>query len=76
MVALTDLAESRDTDTGGHVQRVCKLTNAIASELKRRNNFATDLTPQFMEMVGIASILHDVGKVATPDAVLLKAGWP
>ncbi|MFZ6743308.1 DUF3369 domain-containing protein [Undibacterium sp. JH2W] len=74
VVALTDLAESRDTDTGGHVQRVCKLTNAIANELKQRNNFETDLTPQFMEMVGIASILHDVGKVATPDAVLLKAG--
>ncbi|MBC3918807.1 DUF3369 domain-containing protein [Undibacterium sp. CY18W] len=74
VVALTDLAESRDTDTGGHVQRVCKLTNAIAAELKRRDSFPSDLTPQFMEMVGIASILHDVGKVATPDAVLLKAG--
>ncbi|MFZ6656702.1 DUF3369 domain-containing protein [Undibacterium sp. TJN19] len=74
VVALTDLAESRDTDTGGHVQRVCKLTNAIAAELKQRNSFPADLTPQFMEMVGIASILHDVGKVATPDAVLLKAG--
>lgn len=74
VVALTDLAESRDTDTGGHVQRVCRLTNAIAAELKKRNQFADEITPQFMEMVGIASILHDVGKVATPDAVLLKAG--
>ncbi|MCH8619223.1 DUF3369 domain-containing protein [Undibacterium sp. TS12] len=73
VVALTDLAESRDTDTGGHVQRVCRLTNAIATELKRRHKFEDDLTPQFLDMVGIASILHDVGKVATPDAVLLKA---
>lgn len=74
VIALTDLAESRDTETGGHVQRVCKLTDAVARELKVRGNFPGDLTPQFIEMVGIASILHDVGKVATPDAVLLKPG--
>lgn len=74
VVALTDLAESRDTDTGGHVQRVCRLTDAVARELKRCGHYAADLTPQFMEMVGTASILHDVGKVATPDAVLLKPG--
>jgi response regulator RpfG family c-di-GMP phosphodiesterase len=74
VVALADLAESRDTDTGGHVQRVCKLTEAIARELKVRNHYPQELTPQFLDMVGIASILHDVGKVATPDAVLLKPG--
>jgi response regulator RpfG family c-di-GMP phosphodiesterase len=32
------------------------------------------VTPQLLEMIGLASILHDVGKVATPDHILLKPG--
>ncbi len=74
VVALADLAESRDADTGGHVMRVCRLTQAIAEELRTCGKFDGELTAEFMAMVGIASILHDVGKVATPDHVLLKPG--
>lgn len=74
VIALADLAESRDATTGGHVRRVCKLTDAIAAELKAANKFPQETTTTFMSFVGIASILHDVGKVATPDAVLLKPG--
>ncbi|MBK9348381.1 MAG: DUF3369 domain-containing protein [Burkholderiales bacterium] len=74
VVALADLAESRDATTGGHVRRVSRLTDAIARELKAANKFADETTSTFMSFVGIASILHDVGKVATPDAVLLKPG--
>jgi HD-GYP domain-containing protein (c-di-GMP phosphodiesterase class II) len=72
VVALADLAEFRDATTGGHVRRVCRLTNAIASELHASGKFAKTMTPAFMAHVGVGSILHDVGKVATPDAVLLK----
>ncbi len=74
VIALTDLAESRDTDTGGHVQRVARLTAEIARRLKLSGHYDIDITQEFLDLVGIASILHDVGKVATPDAVLLKAG--
>lgn len=74
VIALADLAESRDATTGGHVRRVCQLTDAIAAELKAANKFPEETTPTFMSFVGLASILHDVGKVATPDAVLLKPG--
>lgn len=74
VVALADLAESRDATTGGHVRRVCKLTDAIATELKAAHKFVEETTTTFLSYVGIASILHDVGKVATPDAVLLKPG--
>lgn len=74
VVAMTDLAETRDAATGGHVRRVCKLTEAIALELQKANKFPQETTPTFMACVGLASILHDVGKVATPDAVLLKPG--
>ena len=74
VIALADLAESRDATTGGHVRRVCQLTDAIAAELRVANKFPDQLTTTFLSFVGIASILHDVGKVATPDAVLLKPG--
>ncbi|MBK7002320.1 MAG: DUF3369 domain-containing protein [Rhodoferax sp.] len=74
VVALADLAESRDATVGGHVRRVCRLTNAIIAELQLAGKFFAELTPSFVSVAGIASILHDVGKVATPDAVLLKPG--
>jgi response regulator RpfG family c-di-GMP phosphodiesterase len=74
VVALADLAEFRDEGTGGHVRRVQMLTDAIAQKLIERGSYLNELTPQLIEMVGVASILHDVGKVSTPDNVLLKPG--
>jgi CheY-like chemotaxis protein len=74
VTALADLAESRDSDTGGHVQRVAKLTDAIALRLHAGAKFSAEITPAFLSRVGLASMLHDIGKVATPDAVLLKPG--
>ena len=72
VVALADLAEFRDHGTGGHVRRVQNLTSQIAERMKERGVQDPELTPQLLEMVGLASILHDVGKVSTPDQVLLK----
>jgi len=74
VVALADLAEFRDEGTGGHVRRVQMLTDAIALKLQERGIYADELTPQLLEMIGLASILHDVGKVSTPDHILLKPG--
>ncbi|PRC91222.1 response regulator [Solimicrobium silvestre] len=74
VIALADLAESRDATTGGHVRRVCRLTEAIAGELLDTGKLPVDIDPNFMTFVGLASILHDVGKVGIPDAILLKPG--
>jgi response regulator RpfG family c-di-GMP phosphodiesterase len=74
VIALADLAEFRDSGTGGHVRRVQRLTEGIADRLHRRGAYPDELTPQLLEMVGVASILHDVGKVSTPDHILLKPG--
>ena len=74
VVALADLAEFRDTDTGDHVLRVQKLTDAIAQEMLEHNHYPELMTREFMDMVGMASILHDIGKVAIPDHILLKPG--
>ena len=75
VVALADLAELRDRgtgDTGGHVRRVQDLTTRIAERMRERGVQDPELTPQLLEMIGLASILHDVGKVSTPDQVLRK----
>ncbi|WP_377702903.1 DUF3369 domain-containing protein [Pseudoduganella sp. UC29_71] len=74
VVALADLAEFRDSGTGGHVRRVQALSSAIAARMKERGVYPDELTPQLLDMIGLASILHDVGKVATPDHILLKPG--
>ena len=55
VVALADLAESRDATTGGHVRRVCRLTDAIAAELKVANKFPQETTSTFMSFVGICN---------------------
>jgi response regulator RpfG family c-di-GMP phosphodiesterase len=72
VMALADLAEFRDSDTGEHVRRVQLLVDAIARELQAQRPGL--LTPEFLDTIGMASILHDVGKVATPDHILFKPG--
>lgn len=74
VIALADLAEYRDTNTGEHVLRVQQLTDAIAQELLANHYEPERMTHEFMRMVGMASILHDVGKVGTPDHILFKPG--
>jgi len=74
VVALADLAEFRDSGTGGHVRRVQLLSSSLAQRLHERGSYPDEVTPQLLEMIGLASILHDVGKVATPDHILLKPG--
>ncbi len=74
VIALADLAEHKDIDTGEHVMRVAKMTERIAKQLATQGEFSRQLTPAFLEHIGMASMLHDVGKVAIPDAVLRKPG--
>lgn len=74
IVALADLAEFKDTDTGEHVMRVARMTDEITWVLREKGYYLDSITDEFIEQVGIASILHDVGKVGVPDRVLLKPG--
>lgn len=74
VMALADLTEYRDNDTGEHVLRVARLTHEIAHALYRSGHFLDVLTEQFREEIATSSILHDIGKVTTPDNILLKPG--
>lgn len=72
--ALGQLAEYKDETTGEHVRRVQHLVDAVAREAFARGLFPTELDEEVVELIGLASILHDVGKVAVPDAILRKPG--
>lgn len=70
---LATLAEYKDANTGEHVARVARITAEIASYLAQTEG-GVGGDPSFLEHIGHASILHDLGKVAIPEQVLLKAG--
>lgn len=74
VVAMANFAEYRDTDTGVHVLRVARLVGQTARRLLHRGLFPAIVDEAFVDQVSTASILHDVGKIATPDSVLLKPG--
>ena len=64
--ALRGAVEAKDEYTGGHLQRV----QAFAQEVGRR----LGLPPSELELLGIASTLHDIGKIAVPEGILNKPG--
>ncbi|MEM6329381.1 MAG: HD domain-containing phosphohydrolase [Planctomycetota bacterium] len=68
---LAKLAESRDTDTGEHLERIAKYVSILARQLQENG---VPLSDADIEQLALASSLHDIGKVGVPDAVLLKPG--
>ncbi len=69
--ALAKLAESRDTDTGEHLERIAAYCRVLAEQLRATNPTLTDA---WILNLQLASSLHDIGKVGIPDNVLLKPG--
>ncbi len=63
---LSMAVEFRDEDTGAHIERIGRFSTLLAEQI--------GMDPEFCERLGHAAPLHDVGKVAIPDAILLKPG--
>ncbi|MDZ7641516.1 MAG: HD domain-containing protein [Desulfurivibrio sp.] len=66
ILTFVNMIDQRDTYTAGHTQRVADYSRLIARRL--------GLPEPEIERLARAAILHDIGKIATPDAVLLKPG--
>ena len=66
ILAFVDMIEQRDAYTAGHTLRVAKYSRMLAEYLK-----IDEVTIHKIEK---AAILHDIGKIATPDTILLKPG--
>lgn len=63
---LSMAVEFRDEDTGAHIERIGRFSTLLAQHI--------GMDVAFCERLGHAAPLHDVGKVAIPDAILLKPG--
>ena len=72
--SLAKLAESRDDDSGMHLERVQALCKKLAEGLGRQSRFGRQVDEKYVETIFHASPLHDIGKVAIPDRILLKPG--
>lgn len=66
VVRLARAAEHRDTDTGDHISRVAAFARGIAAEL--------GCPSEWCNRLALAATMHDIGKIAVPDAILLKPG--
>ncbi|MBO4337324.1 MAG: HD domain-containing protein [Lachnospiraceae bacterium] len=74
IITMADLVESRDSDTGAHVQKTAAYVKIIVESLKKKGYYAEKITPKFMSDVVRSAPLHDVGKINIPDEVLNKPG--
>jgi len=72
--SLAKLAESRDPETGAHLERMREYCRSLADDLCEDGEFADEVDGDYVQMIYLTSPLHDIGKVGIPDSVLLKPG--
>lgn len=74
MRALAHLAETRDNETGNHIQRTQGYVHLLATRLVDHPRFIDTLSAKYIETLVRSAPLHDIGKVGIPDHILLKPG--
>lgn len=74
ITAFRSLAEARDNETGSHIRRTQSYVRALAEKLREHPRFRQQLDEQTVQMLYESAPLHDIGKVAIPDHILLKPG--
>lgn len=68
--ALATAIEFRNEESGGHVQRISKITRLMLEN----TIFGENLDEKEIDNIALAAVMHDVGKITIPDAVLTKPG--
>ncbi|MDD5099173.1 MAG: HD domain-containing protein, partial [Candidatus Colwellbacteria bacterium] len=71
-IALSAAIDAKDHYTHNHIVRVTDLSLAIARKISQKYKMSFD--DKFMEDLKIASLLHDIGKIGIPEAILNKQG--
>ena len=71
---LAAVIETRDVGTGEHVIRTKKYVGMIAREMQKYPKYKNILTNKYIKQIENSAPLHDVGKIAVRDAILLKPG--
>ncbi len=73
-ISFAEMIECRDENTGGHVVRTSKYVDILGKNLINNGAFPDELNDSELQMMVRAAPLHDIGKIAISDRVLLKAG--
>ncbi len=74
ITAFCVLAEARDNETGNHIRRTQNYVRALAERLRGHPRFSRELNDETILLLFKSAPLHDIGKVAIPDAILSKPG--
>lgn len=74
MTIIISIAEFRDENTGNHINRTKRFLEVLANKLSKKDEYSDLLTSNYINMLVKSAPLHDIGKIAIPDNILLKAG--
>jgi putative two-component system response regulator len=74
ITAFCSLAEARDNETGNHIRRTQNYVQSLAKRLCDHPRFRAELDEESIRLLYRSAPLHDIGKVAIPDAILNKPG--
>ena len=74
MFGLAHLSESRDAMTGQHLQRMKLFTRELTAALSETVKFQSLITPEYLRLIEVSAMLHDIGKVGIADRILQKPG--
>lgn len=69
---MVSLAEFRDEETGNHIRRTQEFVRLLGERMMRQGLHPDELTPATVDQMSQAAPLHDIGKIAIPDHILLK----
>ena len=72
IIVLSSTMEAKDAYTHGHTERVTGYAQSIAQ--KMAEEFESEFPDNFFENLYISSLLHDIGKIGVPEAILNKNG--
>lgn len=74
IITMADMVESRDSDTGAHVQKTAAYVKIIVEGLKEKGYYPEKINAKFISDVVRSAPLHDVGKINISDRILNKPG--
>lgn len=74
MLAIAELVECRNENTGGHIKRTANYMKILLDEIVKSGLYSDILTSDYVRDIIRSAPLHDVGKIGINDATLLKAG--
>lgn len=74
LFTLAKLTESRDIETGMHLERMREYCRILAEELSEWGEYRDEIDGEYVQLLYLTTPLHDIGKIGIPDRVLLKPG--